>query len=197
MLSYSVEADEHENDGGNGGEVVVLGLDQAQRNADAHIRETLRAIEVAGEFEKRMRSNAGANANGTASTDVGAGTWVAVKVTGLTADPELLHRASNTLVRLRQPRFTTRSAVTNTKKGADSDTDTPVHYPGTPTSLDLQVLDRPACYDGRTLEMLPKSAAGVGGVLDGEEGIRRGDLDELRKLAGVLRDIARKAEEHR
>lgn len=162
LLAYSVEVDEHEaEDHHTSGDVAG---DAKRRAAQSHVDETLRAIEDAGAFE---RSAAGEG--------IGA-TWVAVKVTGLTPDPEALHRASNELVRRRW------FAAGNVIK---------VGYPGTPISQDLEVLD------GK-VEVVPArlSAVAAGGVLEGEEGLRRGDVETLKELAGVLREIATKARDN-
>jgi proline dehydrogenase len=97
----------------------------------------------------------------------------------LTPDPTVLHRASTTLLRLRP-----------------STLDSPVHYPSTPTSIDNQVLARPECYTGaKTLENLPRGPSGDGGVLEGEEGLKEGDLNKLDGLWGTLKRVGEAARE--
>lgn len=163
LLAYSVEVDEHEAEEHK--ERPVSG-DAKRRAAESHVQETLRAIEDAGAFERSVKDGA----------SVGA-TWVAVKVTGLTPDPEALHRASNELVRRRYLE-------------GGKDATTRVRYPGTPTTGDLVLLQ------GSRLEAVRPVAVAAGGVLDGEEGLRRGDVETLRDLAGVLREIASKAQDN-
>jgi proline dehydrogenase len=75
-----------------------------------------------------------------------------------------------------------------------------VHYPSTPTSIDNKILARPACYDSnsssiKTLENLPLGATGDGGVLQGEEGLKEGDLRKLDGLWGTLKRVGEAARE--
>jgi hypothetical protein len=65
--------------------------------------------------------------------------------------------------------------------------------------MDSKILARPACYDSSTnasvqaLENLPRGATGDGAVLEGEEGLREGDLGRLQGLWETLREVGEAA----
>jgi proline dehydrogenase len=101
-----------------------------------------------------------------------------ISQTGLTSDPTVLHRASNTLTRLRE-----------------KDNGNPVHFPGSPTNVDFDVLSRADDNDATSLYNLPKDTACLGGILPGEENLRAGDMDLLRGIWQILLKIGKTAKE--
>lgn len=96
----------------------------------------------------------------------------------MTSDPTVLHRASNTLTRLRE-----------------RDNGNPVHFPGSPTNVDFDVLNRPVDKDAVSLFNLPTEPACRGGILAGEENLREGDMELLRGIWQILLKIGKTAKE--
>lgn len=172
LLAYSVEVDEDGPHGREDGHGKVGGGNINQEE----FKETIKAIEEAALFENKYGS--------------GGGTWVAVKITGLVRDPDLLHRASNSLLRFRhQSSFS--ASITPT-----IDTQS-IPYPGTSTSLDSQIVARPQpdTTSPSTFASFGTMVGpiGGGGVLKGEEGVRASDEQALRELWGCLRVIGESA----
>lgn len=168
MLVYSVEVEhgDHENDHTNSHEPTQKVIDATQ----SRIEETIRCIRSAGQFERSVHGNGG--------------TWVALKLTGLTPDPTVLHRASTSLLRRRPAMLPGQE-----KEGH-------VHYPSTPTDLDYKVLSLTAGNSGEVQDLdVIKAPSGDGGVLQGEEGLRQGDMKTLKELWQVMRRVGAVARE--
>jgi len=71
-----------------------------------------------------------------------------------------------------------------------------VPYPGTPQSSDARIIARdPSMGDGHELLSL-NGVLGSMGVLDTDEGLRKGDLEELSNLWGKLRKIGQVAKDN-
>lgn len=69
-------------------------------------------------------------------------------------------------------------------------------YPGTPQSSDARIIARdPSMGDGHELLSL-NGVLGSMGVLDTDEGLRKGDLEELSNLWGKLRKIGQVAKDN-
>lgn len=93
-------------------------------------------------------------------------------------DPEILERASTTLLRLRQQTY---SNAPSSPKAIT------VAYPGTPQLADKQVVARDG-PEGYLLAL--KGAVAEMGVLETDKGLQKGDLQELGELWGKLRNLA-------
>jgi proline dehydrogenase len=70
-----------------------------------------------------------------------------------------------------------------------------VHFPGSPTNVDFDVLNRPADKDAVSLFNLPTEPACRGGILPGEENLREGDMELLRGIWQILLKIGKTAKE--
>ncbi|RSH88590.1 hypothetical protein EHS25_002817, partial [Saitozyma podzolica] len=132
--------------------------DDARRLQQARLKEVYRALEGAGEFEDRVAAKGGLRGS----------TAFALKVTGL-IDPDILARASTTILRLRP------LTHSNAPSSPFSAPLPPVPYPGTPSDVDSRVVAHPKGDDGRVLLAL--------------KGTVEGDMEELRRLWGDLRDL--------
>ncbi|KAJ9100759.1 hypothetical protein QFC19_005498 [Naganishia cerealis] len=188
MLVYSVEVDEDEHHAPGGVDEKL----KMEAEGEAKVAETLRCLERAGQFEREMQQKYGGEAGGTyiaikivsmnGSFLIQAGnsnlTSVSAVQTGLTSDPTVLHRASNTLTRLRE-----------------RDNGNPVHFPGSPTDVDRQVLSRPLDNEASSLFNMPTDNACRGGILSGEENLRHGDMELLRGIWKILLKIGKTAKE--
>ena len=161
VLNYSAEADEPSGD--------VRALE------DARMREVELALDEGGRFEEWVVQNGGQR--GT--------TGFALKVTGL-VDPEVLRRASTTLLRFRP--------LTQSNSPSSPSAVQEVPYPGTPTSEDARVVA--SSSDGKTLLSLKGNVEKMG-IGDMDEGLRDGDVEKLRVLWVKLRAIAERAESQR
>jgi proline dehydrogenase len=95
-------------------------------------------------------------------------------------DPEILHRASTTLLRLR-PTISTTS----------------VPYPGAPISADRQIL-APGSIKSKSLDSIIRLKGAVDnmGVLQSDEGIREGDLEALQDLWTKLKSLGERAKKN-
>jgi hypothetical protein len=69
-----------------------------------------------------------------------------------------------------------------------------VPYPGTPYDSDGRIVAHPKEDDGKVLLAL-KGAVGGMGVLEADEGLREGDVEELKALWGKLRKLGEFAKE--
>lgn len=110
--------------------------------------------------------------------------------TGLVPSPSLLYRASITLQRLRPLQ------LSNSASSPASGPALPVPYPGTSTSGDAQVVNSSHPENESSLMALKGRIEGDG-VLEHEEGIKRGDLVRLKVLHDDLRRLIRRAEERK
>lgn len=170
VLNYSAEAECEEGD--------VAGVKEMQ---ERRLREVYKALEGLGQFEK----TAAVEHRGTAS--------FALKITGL-IDPAILHRASNTILRLRPLTY---SNAASSPKSAVAPA---VPYPGTPIDSDGKIVARisgggssPSDELGSLLSL--KGEVRDMGLLASDEGVREGDLQELRDLWGKLRNLGEYARE--
>ncbi|KAJ9101213.1 hypothetical protein QFC21_003432 [Naganishia friedmannii] len=164
MLVYSVEVDEDLKTPTGMSEKEMM-----EKEGEVKVAETLRCLERAGQFEREMQQKYGGEAGGT---------YIAIKITGLTSDPTVLHRASNTLTRLRE-----------------RDNGNPVHFPGSPIDVDAQVLARPLAHESSSLFNMPTDTACRGGILAGEENLRHGDMELLRGIWQILLKIGQTAKQ--
>ncbi|WRT68256.1 uncharacterized protein IL334_005232 [Kwoniella shivajii] len=181
MLNYSAEADlstiqipqSASNENGNNSKNVAEQLEEIARND--RLQEVFNALKSAGEFEKSLPENA----KGATS--------FALKVTGL-IDPPILTRASTTLLRVRPLAASTSPMSSNSPLA--------VPYPGTPQSSDVRILARePSMGEGKELLSL-NGVLGSMGVKDTDEGLRKGDLEELSNLWGKLKKIGQVAKDN-
>ncbi|KAI9637293.1 FAD-linked oxidoreductase-like protein [Dioszegia hungarica] len=163
MLNYSAEADL---DAAGEGDSREAGKAFEKKR----LEEVYRALERAGEFEAGMEKRGGMRGS----------TCFALKITGL-IDPDILARASTTLLRLRP--LSQSSSPSSPLSGPHP----PVAYPGTPLSSDAQVIARET-GDTRYLLSLKGGVEGMG-ILESDEGLQDGDLEELGVLWGKLRDL--------
>jgi len=169
LLAHSVEVDE------SAPFSTITGLPNSAGVVNVEeLHETLRAIEQAASFERKMEQQTG---SGTGS----GGMWLAVKITGLVRDPELLHRVSNTLIRLRDCNSNSRS--------------TSIPYPGTPTPQDGQLITTTQTPSISHLSS-GTDPAGNGAVLHGEEGVTKEDELALMELWAALKTIGETAKQH-
>ncbi|WWD02472.1 hypothetical protein V865_000512 [Kwoniella europaea PYCC6329] len=169
MLNYSAEADI----GSAIQEDEQADLEEQLR--EERLQEVFRALQKAGEFERSLKEN-----------ERGA-TSFALKVTGL-IDPPILTRASTTLLRVRP--------LTTSSQPMSANAPPQVPYPGTPQSTDARIVARdPSMGDGKELLSL-NGVLGSMGVLDTDEGLRKGDLEELSNLWGKLKKIGQVAKDN-
>jgi len=77
----------------------------------------------------------------------------------------------------------------------ERDNGNPVHFPGSPTDVDAQVLARPLAHESSSLFNMPKDTACRGGILQGEENLRDGDMELLRGIWQILLKIGQTAKE--
>ncbi|OCF37810.1 hypothetical protein I316_00034 [Kwoniella heveanensis BCC8398] len=169
MLNYSAEA---ELDAAAGAEAAA---DLEEKAREARFDEVIRALEQAGAYERGLK----AEERGSTS--------FALKVTGL-IDFGVLQRASYTLLRFRPL-----AQLTIPSNGAST---AHVPYPGTPQSEDTKIVARmPDSADGKELLKLSGMLTNMG-VLETDEGLRAGDMEELAKLWDKLKVIGNKAREN-
>ncbi|KIR58796.1 proline dehydrogenase [Cryptococcus bacillisporus CA1873] len=173
MLNYSAEVDESQlqDDNINGKEA------RHQRLRERRLEQVMIALEKSGEYERSLPA------------EQRGATGFALKVTGI-ADPNILERASYTLLRLRSL----------AKSGSTNASNTPhfVPYPGTPESRDRQVVARTqdlSFGDPRELFVL-KGKCDDMGVLQNDPGLKEDDLEVLSDLWYKLRKIGEKAKEN-
>ncbi|WWC71689.1 uncharacterized protein I206_105647 [Kwoniella pini CBS 10737] len=167
MLNYSAEADL--------GASPAEEVDLEEQAREERLQEVFRALQKSGEFEKSLPER-----------DRGA-TSFALKVTGL-IDPPILTRASTTLLRCRPLTYSAQPISANSPPQ--------VPYPGTPQSTDARIVARdPSMGDGKELLSL-NGVLGSMGVLNTDEGLRKGDLEELSNLWGKLKKIGQAAKDN-
>jgi proline dehydrogenase len=106
-------------------------------------------------------------------------------------DPDVLHRASNTLLRLRP------LTQSNSASSPLATPQIPVPYPGTPLDSDATIVARDllTASDPESLFALKGEMAEMG-LLAKDEGLRRGDLEELGVLWGKLRSLGKVAQDN-
>ncbi|KAK4687508.1 proline dehydrogenase, partial [Tremellales sp. Uapishka_1] len=161
MLNYSAEMDEN------------VKMDEAEVQK-VRMKEIELALEKLGEYERSLLENG----------RMPGSSGFALKVSGIIS-PDLLHRASTTLLRLRP--------LTNSNSPSSPASRDFVPYPGTPQSSDIGILSRSdASNDGQELLALGGPEDSVG-VLASDEGLRKGDLDELKEGYRRVRSLAFKA----
>ncbi|OXC69025.1 hypothetical protein AYX13_02314 [Cryptococcus neoformans] len=171
MLNYSAEVDESQLQGDNthGKEA------RREREREHRLEQVMMALEKSGEYERSL------------PLEQRGATGFALKVTGI-VDPNVLERASYTLLRLRSLAQSSSISAPNAPLF--------VPYPGTPESLDCQVLARTQDFgDPRELFAL-KGKWDDMGVLENDPGLKENDLEVLSDLWYKLRKIGEKAKEN-
>lgn len=169
LLNYSAEADENATD--------VRHLEKQR------LDEIYRAISAMGKFEDEVEASGGKRGSSAfALKIVSCRSNVADVQTGL-IDPEILARASVTLLRLREQSYSN-AAYKSTRR---------VAYPGAPQATDAQVVAR-AKANPNFLYSLRGEISEMG-VLSTDEGIKQGDLEELSQLWSKLKDLGAHASE--
>ncbi|KAK8854911.1 hypothetical protein IAR55_003650 [Kwoniella newhampshirensis] len=169
MLNYSAEAEVEPSMGSEGEEMA----------RKERMEEVLRALEKAGAFERSLEEEQRGS------------TGFALKITGL-IDPEILQRASTTLLRLRP------LTQSNTPSSPSSSLSLSIPYPGTPQTSDAQVVARdqsPLVGNGQELLFL-RGAVKEMGVLETDEGLREGDLEQLHELWSKVKRIGQRAKDN-
>jgi proline dehydrogenase len=109
--------------------------------------------------------------------------------TGL-IDPDILHRASNTLLRLRP------LTQSNSMSSPLATPQIPVPYPGTPLDSDASVVARDILTSSDEKLLSLKGEMSDMGLLASDEGLRKGDLEELGLLWGKLRKLGQVAKDN-
>jgi proline dehydrogenase len=109
--------------------------------------------------------------------------------TGL-IDPDILHRASNTLLRLRP------LTQSNSMSSPLATPQIPVPYPGTPLDSDASVVARDLINSSDEKLLSLKGEMTEMGLLASDEGLRKGDLEELGLLWGKLRKLGQVAKDN-
>ncbi|CED82539.1 Proline oxidase [Phaffia rhodozyma] len=159
LLNYSVEvSDEESHDQTDKPADSPEGqrkLQASRIEAEKKIAQTVNSIEVCGYEASLARKNN--------EHDIGS-SWIALKFSGLMADPTVLERASNTILALR---------------AAQPDATSSTYYPGTPTDRELELMTA----KGNTTLILPNISNGVS----------TSDLEALRLLHKDMRTILNKA----
>lgn len=190
MLNYSAEVDESQLQGDNthGKEA------RCEREREHRLEQVMMALEKSGEYERSLpleqRGATGFALKVVSFQDV---SWtnkngrIILYQTGI-VDPNVLERASYTLLRLRSLAQSSSISAPNAPLF--------VPYPGTPESLDCQVLARTQDFgDPRELFAL-KGKWDDMGVLENDPGLKENDLEVLSDLWYKLRKIGEKAKEN-
>ncbi|CAD6587496.1 MAG: hypothetical protein TREMPRED_004769, partial [Tremellales sp. Tagirdzhanova-0007] len=165
-LNYSAEAE------------VESGDAQEQRKIEEkRFEELSKAIDDAGHYEDEV-AKLGFERGSTA---------FAIKLSGL-IDPDVLKRASTTLLRLRP---LSQSLVPSSPRASESSA---IPYPGAPLPSDRRVVLGEG--DMSAIRTLKGGVEGMG-VLEQDEGIRDGDFDALKTLWGKVKSIGERARKQR
>nr|ODN86359.1 proline dehydrogenase [Cryptococcus depauperatus CBS 7841] len=166
ILNYSAEVDESQ--------LHETGLDQdKKKQREEKMIQVLHALEKAGEYEKSL------------PVEERGVTGFALKITGL-VDCNVLQRASYTLLRLRPL----------TKSSSPMNSSRLVPYPGTPETSDERIVARSQDLGPGTELLSLQDKLDEMGVLDSDEGLREGDIEELRELWCRLKMISQKAKDN-
>ncbi|KIR99722.1 proline dehydrogenase [Cryptococcus deuterogattii 2001/935-1] len=181
MLNYSAEVDESQLQDEN-----IPGKEARVQTERKHrLEQVMIALEKSGEYERSLP----AEQRGATGFALKVSGRIMPYQTGI-VDPNVLERASYTLLRFRSL----------AKSGSTRASNTPhfVPYPGTPESRDRQVLARTqdlSFGDPRELLVL-KGKRDDMGVLENDQGLKEDDLEVLSDLWYKLRKIGKKAKEN-